>query len=107
MHVVDRERLGCDLAKLIWSPGLVDGGEELRDRVREMAESGSGDRMIMCRCDSRESVEFGRSVGITRFQGRFVESLIAEDGRRRDLMKLKHRIQRGAGPEEDEDEDDF
>jgi hypothetical protein len=28
------------------------------------------------------------------FQGRYVESLIAEDGRRRELLKLKRRIER-------------
>ena len=51
-------------------------------------------------------MEFGRSCGIDRFQGRFVESLIAEDGRRRDLLKLKHRIQRGDTRDDEEDEEE-
>ncbi|MEQ8505539.1 MAG: hypothetical protein RIB80_09435 [Rhodospirillales bacterium] len=104
MSLVDREKLGCDHAKLIWNPALADSGEEVKDRLREMAESGGGGKMIMCRCDTRESVEFGRSVGIDRFQGRYVEGLIAEDGRRRDLLKLKHRIQRGTSPDDEEEE---
>ncbi|MEQ9554377.1 MAG: hypothetical protein RIG67_01325 [Rhodospirillales bacterium] len=104
MFLVDREKLGCDHAKLIWTPALADSGDEVKDRLREIAASGGGGKMIMCRCDTRESVEFGRSVGIDRFQGRFIEGLIAEDGRRRDLLKLKHRIQRGtAGDDEDEE----
>jgi hypothetical protein len=105
MSLVDREKLGCDHAKLIWTPALADAGDDVKERLREIAASGGGGRLILCRCDTRESVEFGRSIGIDRFQGRYVESLIAEDGRRRDLLKLKHRIQRGtASDEEEEDE---
>ncbi len=105
MTMIDREKLGCDLAKLIWTPALVDGGDEIKETLTEIAGRGGGGRMIMCRCDTRESVEFGRSCGIDRFQGRFVESLIAEDGRRRDLLKLKHRIQRGDARDEEEEEE--
>jgi hypothetical protein len=104
MFLVDREKLGCDHAKLIWTPALADAGDEVKERLREIAASGGGGRMIMCRCDTRESVEFGRSVGIDRFQGRFIEGLIAEDGRRRDLLKLKHRIQRGTAPGDEDEE---
>jgi len=50
--------------------------------------------MVLCRCDNREAVDFGKSVGITLFQGRFIENLIAEDGRRRELLRLKRRIER-------------
>ncbi|MEK9672169.1 MAG: hypothetical protein VW268_06650 [Rhodospirillaceae bacterium] len=95
LAMIDREKLGCDLAKLIWAPALADAGEDMRVRLEGIAAQGGGGRIIMCRCDTREAVEYGRSVGINRFQGRFVETLIAEDGRRRDLLKLKHRIQRG------------
>jgi hypothetical protein len=48
----------------------------------------------MCRCDNRESVDFGRSMGINLFQGRYVENLITEDGRRLEMLKLKRRIER-------------
>ena len=103
MFLVDREKLGCDHAKLIWTPALADSSDDVKERLRQIAASGGGGRMIMCRCDTRESVEFGRSVGIDRFQGRFIEGLIAEDGRRRDLLKLKHRIQRGTAGDGDEE----
>lgn len=102
IFLIDRDRLGADLVKLIWHSELADGGERVHDRLRTMAEQGHGDRVIMCRCDSRESVDFGRSVGINLFQGRYVEILIAEDNRRRDLLRLKHRIQRGAEHAENE-----
>lgn len=98
--MIDRERLGADLAKLIWHPDLVDGGEELHARIRNMVKRGGPDRLILCRCDNREAIDFGRSVGIGLFQGRYVESLIAEDGRRRELLRLKRRIERGGEEEE-------
>jgi len=43
---------------------------------------------------NREAIDFGHSVGIDLFQGRYVEGLIAEDGRRREFLKLKRRIER-------------
>jgi hypothetical protein len=51
---------------------------------------------VLCRCDSADAIEFGRSVGIELYQGRHVETLIAEDGRRRDLLKIKRRLEREA-----------
>ncbi|MBC8337789.1 MAG: hypothetical protein ISR51_06705 [Rhodospirillales bacterium] len=95
ISIIDRERLGADLAKLIWHPDLADGGEEMHEKIRTLVKRGGADRIIMCRCDNREAIDFGRSVGIDLFQGRYVESLIAEDGRRLELLKLKRRIERG------------
>jgi len=94
MEIIDRERLGADLAKLIWHPDMIDGGPELHEKIRAMVKRAGADRVIMIRCDSREAIDFGRSIGIGLFQGRFVENLIAEDNRRRDLMKLKRRMER-------------
>ena len=94
LDIIDRERLGADLAKLIWNPDLADGGDELHNKIRQIVKRGGADRMIMCRCDNREAIDFGRSLGIEMFQGRYVESLIAEDGRRLELLKLQRRIER-------------
>ncbi len=38
-------------------------------------------------------------MGINMFQGLYIEKLIAEDGRRRDLLRLKFRIERGGEKE--------
>jgi len=94
ISIIDRERLGADLVKLVWHPDLADGGEELHEKLRSMVKRGGGDRIIMCRCNNRESIDFGHSVGIELFQGRHVESLIADDGRRLKLLKLHRRIAR-------------
>ncbi len=94
ISIIDRERLGADLVKLVWHPDLADGGEELHEKLRSMVKRGGGDRIIMCRCNNRESIDFGHSVGIKLFQGRHVESLIADDGRRLKLLRLHRRIER-------------
>ncbi len=104
LDIIDRERLGADLAKLIWHPDLADGGDELHNKIRQIVKRGGADRMIMCRCDNREAIDFGRSLGIEMFQGRYVESLIAEDGRRLELLKLQRRIERSEADEFLEDE---
>ncbi len=100
LSVIDRERLGTDMAKLVWHPNLVDGGDDVQATLKGFVDRDGPEKWILCRCDSREAIDFGRKVGINQFQGRFVENLIAEDGRRRDLLKLKRRIERSAEREE-------
>lgn len=95
MPLLDRERLGADFVKLLWDPEMADGGEEMQESIRAMVKRAGQSRVIMCRCDDREAVDFGQSVGIRFFQGRHVENLIAEDNRRRELLRLKRRIERG------------
>ncbi len=103
LSIIDRKRLGIDMAKLVWNPTLVDGGDDVSDFLKKLLERDGADKWILCRCDNREAVDFGRSVGIERYQGRFIENLIAEDGRRRDLLKLKRRIERSSEPDSDEE----
>ena len=62
--------------------------------IRDIVKREGDDKLILIRCDNREAIDFGKSVGLTMFQGRFVENLIAEDGRRRELLRLKRRIER-------------
>jgi len=59
-----------------------------------MVRRAGANRTVLCRVDNREAVDFGQSVGLSTFQGRYIESLIAEDNRRRDLLRLKMRIER-------------
>ena len=94
MNMIDRNRLGVDMTKLIWDPELVDGGEDVHKMLSEIIDKEGADKLIMVRCDNREAIDFGKSVGMNLFQGRFVENLIAEDGRRRELLRLKRRIER-------------
>jgi hypothetical protein len=92
LDIIDRERLGADLVKLLWHSDLVDRGPDMQRDVRAMIRRTGEDRVVLCRCDNREALDFGRSVGISLFQGRHVESLIAEEDRRRELRRLRARI---------------
>jgi hypothetical protein len=94
MTMVDHARLGADVVKIIWSPEMVDTGVKMEKHLREMVDKIGTSKIVLCRVDNREAVDFGQSVGISMFQGRHIESLIAEDVRRRDLLKLKRRIER-------------
>lgn len=95
MSMLDREKLGADMMKLIWYPDLMDGGAAVHAQVRETVARTGQNRVVLTRVDNREAVDFGRSVGIHLYQGRYIETLIAEDNRRRELLKLKRRIERG------------
>ncbi|OEJ66522.1 hypothetical protein BEN30_12095 [Magnetovibrio blakemorei] len=94
MSMINRERLGVDYVKVMWNPELVDGGAQMRKNLRDLVQEAGRSRVILARCDNREAVDFGGSVGITMFQGHYIEHLIAEDDRRRQLLKIKHRIER-------------
>ena len=94
MSMIDRARLGADVVKLYWHPQLIDGGEETRQRIHAMVRRNGENRVILCRCDNREAIDFGRSIGVTLFQGRHVETMIAEENRKRELRRLKTRIRR-------------
>ncbi|HEB79556.1 MAG TPA: EAL domain-containing protein [Rhodospirillales bacterium] len=94
LSMVDRERLGVDFVKLVWDPEMGDQNEEEKEKfVEEINKIGRG-RVILCRVDNREAIDFGKSMGIELFQGRFVENLIAENNRRFELLRLKRRMER-------------
>jgi EAL domain-containing protein (putative c-di-GMP-specific phosphodiesterase class I) len=90
---IDRERLGADTIKLIWSQDIVEGGHDLKDKVIRQIMLTGPQKIILSRCDTEESIEFGRENGILYFQGRQVESLIAEEERRRNMRTLKRRTE--------------
>jgi EAL domain-containing protein (putative c-di-GMP-specific phosphodiesterase class I) len=74
---IDRESLGADFIKIVWSPDMAGQREDnLAERMKAfVAKSGAG-TVILCRCDTRESIEWGQRAGIRLFQGRIVETLI-------------------------------
>lgn len=88
---IDRERLEADMIKLIWHPDIIRGGHDLSDRVIRQIMLTGANRVILSRCDTEEAINFGRENGIELFQGRHVESLIAEESRRRNMRLLKKR----------------
>lgn len=75
----DPIRMGVTYGKLSWSneiAGLIgtERGEELKAMIM-MRKRG---RKILARCDSEAVIRAGRQLGITLFQGRYVDGLMRE-----------------------------
>jgi EAL domain-containing protein (putative c-di-GMP-specific phosphodiesterase class I) len=87
---IGRQRLGVDLVKIPWDPAVAGGlpnGLPFADYVRHCGES----RTILCRCDTQEAIEIGQAAGITLFQGRHVEGLLAAEQQRQKGLALRRR----------------
>ncbi|MCB9959148.1 MAG: hypothetical protein H6843_11150 [Rhodospirillaceae bacterium] len=79
LPMIDRARLGFDFTKMYWSADLVSGVRsdmvsDLRQRVEQTGQS----RMIVCRCDTEDAMRLGWDLGVSLFQGRFIDQVLAE-----------------------------
>lgn len=82
LQFIDRDRLGLDLLKLTWSPDMADDMSGSRTaELKEHVDRCGRARIILCRCDSDEAIRFGQSLGITMYQGRYIDRLLAGEGR--------------------------
>ena len=76
---IDRQKLGFDLVKLHWTPQLrqqIEGKDS--DQVKAAIESANPRRVIMMRCESDDAIELGHELGITLFQGYYLDHLLSE-----------------------------
>src|SRR3546814_19609687 len=77
LQFIDRERLGLDLLKLIWTPDMADDLSGSRtSELKEHIDRCGRARLILARCDSDEAVRFGQSPGITMYLGRSIDTLL-------------------------------
>jgi EAL domain-containing protein (putative c-di-GMP-specific phosphodiesterase class I) len=72
----DPIRLGTSYAKLMWTPDLAaytgtQAGQDLKAMIRERKKG----RTILARCDNEAAVKVGQQLGITMFQGRYIDGL--------------------------------
>lgn len=76
--MIDREKLGFDLIKIIWSSEMNDSAASQRlANIKELIGRAGEARVILCRCDSADAIKVGQSLGVTMFQGRQVDALLA------------------------------
>ena len=74
---INREKLGFDLAKLQWNADLESDLKSVENRQLSDAIKQCGpNRVILCRCDNRAAVDYGQALGISLFQGRFLDKII-------------------------------
>jgi EAL domain-containing protein (putative c-di-GMP-specific phosphodiesterase class I) len=74
---IDRQRLGFDLVKLIWnSDGEQDASTPKNIKLAEAVRACGNNRVILTRCDTKQAVQYGQALGITLFQGRYLDGLV-------------------------------
>jgi hypothetical protein len=69
---MDRADLGLDLMKIYWTADMPDD----RLHIRKLVEHAGEHRVILCRCDTEQAIEYGRSIGISLFQGKQVDTMM-------------------------------
>lgn len=74
---IDRQRLGFDLIKLIWNADSAkDITSENNRKLADAIKVCGTNRVILSRCDSNHAIEYGQAMGLTLFQGRFIDSIV-------------------------------
>ncbi|MFN7402291.1 MAG: hypothetical protein ACK5R4_08170, partial [Alphaproteobacteria bacterium] len=72
---IDRQRLGFDLVKLQWNAETEAKGEQGK-RLKDAIRTCGTNRGIMTRCDNELAVRYGQSIGLSLFQGRYLDGQI-------------------------------
>jgi hypothetical protein len=74
---IDRERLGFDLAKLQWNADMESDIKSKENKmVADAIQACGPNRIILCRCDNKQAVDYGQALGVSLFQGRFLDKVI-------------------------------
>lgn len=73
---INRQEMGFDLAKLQWNADLESdlNTDENQSIISAIKKCGTN-RIILCRCDTRQAVNYGQAMGISLFQGRFLDRI--------------------------------
>mgnify|MGYP002631559269 CR=1 FL=1 len=78
--LVNREDLGVDLKKMYWADDLADNAKaDRREKIHAAVTRAGAARVILCRCDDEAAIEFGQSLGISLFQGRYIDQFLADN----------------------------
>lgn len=74
---IDRQRLGFDLIKLVWNADSAPDLDSEKNRaLREAIRQCGNNRVILTRCDTLAAVEYGQAMGLSLFQGRYLDSVV-------------------------------
>jgi len=74
---INREKLGLDLVKVQWNADAYNNAQSLQntDLISAVLATGTN-RVILCRCDNKSAIEYGQAMGISLFQGRYLDSVL-------------------------------
>jgi EAL domain-containing protein (putative c-di-GMP-specific phosphodiesterase class I) len=99
LSFVDRTSLKADFIKIAWREEMTDN--VIRKKYSEMdtlVQQSGRERVILCRCDSPTAIRFGQSLGITLFQGRYVDNMVARTRRAKKASKVAKTAKAAAAP---------
>ncbi|RED51219.1 EAL domain-containing protein [Aestuariispira insulae] len=76
---IDRRRMGIDLVKLNASASFNKGApkEKVEEITEQVEHTGKG-RIILARCDNRHMIDTGQKMGITMFQGHYLDTVLQQ-----------------------------
>lgn len=72
--IVNLDRLNAGLAKIFWRQGAETNLPRYADNIRYMQDAGI--TLVLARLDDETGLELGHSLGITLFQGFYVDRLL-------------------------------
>jgi hypothetical protein len=75
MQFLDVVQFEADLYKVNWSPDMAEG--EHGEKIAIAFASIGADRLLLARCDSEAAISWGLNRSIERFQGRYVDAMLA------------------------------
>ncbi len=75
LNFMDVSRTGADLYKLDWTPEMRE--PHRRDQVKAALKNVDTGKLLLARCDSEVAIAWGIDLGIQKFQGRYIEAMLA------------------------------
>ena len=75
LQFMDVSQFEADLYKVAWSPEMREG--EHSDSVGSALGILGVGKVVLARCDSEAAIQWGQERGIQRFQGRYVDAMLA------------------------------
>jgi len=73
---IDREKLGLDLIKVQWNSDVLTDLKTSNNEMAKAIETTGNNRIILCRCDNGSALEYGMALGISLFQGRYLDKVL-------------------------------
>jgi len=70
---INRQNLGFDMVKLYWED---DNSISYREALKQAVEKADPKRVILSRCNNAGSVNFGLELGVSIFQGRYIDLIV-------------------------------
>ena len=90
--------LKSDFIKISWGPEFTGDEEASRlAEIKKVVDKAGKETMILARVDSEKAVKWGLNIGISRFQGFFIDKLVQVIGRGRGTAKPKPAAAKAAG----------